>query len=215
MITKRNKNRPSTRHSRTRNSLAGGDNMMTYRARQVELKDSFLPLTGTFGSVGSTSVSQFLAISQGIDANQRIGRHITVTGFEVVGNLIGGQSNLSTDDRYNQVRIAIVQTNAGQAPTMDLVSPLDPRFNSAVGLRRVLFDQVYTLVSPGKDSTGYMPAARRIEIRGRCNIPIVFNGSGGSTACVNTVGIVMVSDSGLAPNPGFTQGYWRLLYHDA
>lgn len=207
--------RRASRRSNRSSSLVNISNQPTYRVRSGEMKDVSYTLAGPFGSIGTTTLVQSLSIAQGMDTTQRIGRMVNITGVDLIGLLAGGQSNLATDDKYNFVRIAIVECNVGQSPILDLTTPLDTRTNANIGLRRVLFDQLYTLQSPGRDSTGYMPPVRKIDVRIPCSIPVLFNSTLGTGACVSTLCVVMVSDSSLAPNPGFVQGSWRLYYHDA
>jgi len=92
-------------------------------------------------------------------------------------------------------------------------SILDPRFTTGADV--VLADRIVTLQTPGRDSTGYLPAVRRISMSVDLTRvgPIYFSG-GAATVKNREVYVVMVSDSSLAPNPGFTNGALKFDFYD-
>jgi len=175
------------------------------------------PMTTAFSSVSTTTtfIDLTALIGAGTDYFNRIGRQITLSRLQVNGLLVGGQVNLATDDAYNSFRITVAAGNVGMTWTpyglsQVLSADLIP------GLDRVLYDHVFPLNAPSRDSTGYMKALKRIEIN--LDLPKIvthFQTAAAGSQNGNTVYLVMVSDSVAVPNPGFVDGSWVLRFIDA
>lgn len=174
--------------------------------------------TGTGTSIGTTPAILDIGdrIIEGTDVDDRVGREIYVDKLEFRATLIGGQSNLATDDKYNVFRLAVL---AGTPGTMPLAIAsnfsnsyfMDPR--GMGGLDVVLFDRSFTLASPGRDSTGYMPPIKEIVIDVPVRRKLKYLGPTGSPS-FRELYLVAVSDSSAAPNPGFANGFMTIHYHD-
>lgn len=181
-------------------------------------EDKFItnPMTTAFSSVSTTTTFIDLAalIGAGTDYFNRIGRQVTLSRLQVSGLLVGGQVNLAADDSYNSFRITVASGNVGMTwtpfgLTQVLSADLIP------GLDRVLYDRVFPLSSPGRDSTGYMKALRRVNINlALPQIVTHFQTAAAGSQNGNTVYLVMVSDSVAMPNPGFVDGSWVLRFID-
>lgn len=165
-----------------------------------------------FNSIGSSWVEfdLFNSISQGDDIGQRNGRRIYVRAIEIRGILAGAQSNIATDDTYNNVRLVLAKyTGAAGSITplgssggaIVITTSIVPGYGQNV--QRVFYDKLHTLQSPGRDSVGYMSTAKTITIKLKTPMLVTFNGSGAGTQMDHVV-LSAISDSVIAPNPGFT-----------
>ena len=174
------------------------------------------PLTTAFGSV-STSVAYIdlaALMGAGTDYYNRVGRQVTQQNLSVSGTLVGGQSNLATDDPYNVFRITVVKGNVGMTfGTWGLTQVLSA--DTILGLDRVLSDRFITLQSPGRDSTGYMRAVKRVEFNVRLpDVVTHFTTAAAGSQNGETCYLVMISDSSVISNPGFVDGSWVLRFSD-
>lgn len=174
------------------------------------------PMTSAFSSV-STAVSYIdltALMGAGTDYYNRVGRQITQKWLSVSGTLVGGQSNLATDDPYNVFRITVVKGNVGMTfGTWGLTQVLSP--DTILGLDRVLLDRFITLESPGRDSTGYMRAVKRVEFSVRLpDVVTHFTTAAAGSQNGETCYLVMISDSAVVSNPGFVDGSWVLRFTD-
>jgi hypothetical protein len=170
----------------------------------------------TFGTVGTTDVTYklFDKIGFGTGVNQRIGQIIQPKALTIMGTLVGGQSNLVSDDIADTYRLSVVVGSPGLAPSgITVASVLDPRYT--IGVDHVLYDKVDVIVATSRDTTGYMSAVKRININVDLSKigPIVFAASLNSVKN-QEVYVVMVTDSALAPNPGFANGLIKWEYYD-
>lgn len=186
------------------------------RSNETKYSANYLP--SVFPTISSTwSESNFTALAQGDDVfSQRQGRRIAVTGFYLIGTLQGGQSNLATDDRINTVRMVgwVADNSTPMATAGHPISDLIGKRNNA-GLIYKWCDRYFNLMSPGRDSTGYMPAIRHIKIYHKFKKPVIIDYSSTTGASWNkAIGMSMISDSTLAPSPGFTVGQIRMMYKD-
>jgi len=154
------------------------------------------------------------SIVEGDDFNNRTGREIDLYHFQLFGQLIGGQSNVALDDQRNCCRIMLVEAQTGLTtfPGFGLVSPFDPRVFA--GCTRVLFDQMFSLISPGRDTTGYMPAGYMVHIQQSLKQKIHFTGASTGVDSGLTVYLLMISDSSTVPSPGFVNGSFQVMWHD-
>jgi len=209
-IQKQRRSRRPPTGARKRKQRAGGAidvGAFSYDLRgnvPTELK-YYQDTLGTMISVGTTVVAKPLAqlVANGPGINQRIGNAISATAVDIIGTLIGGQSNLVTDDAFNTVRISLVEGFPGTSPSGWTVSSLlDPRYFTS--MNKVWFDKIIVLRSPSKDSTGYMPAVKEFKVKIRLpRVPFLYTGNSGASIKNSELYLCMVSDSSLAPNPGF------------
>ncbi len=171
--------------------------------------DLVLPtVAGSFSTAG-VLVDLLSSIAQGNDTSNREGRAIYLTEVSLSGVLSGGQSNTAADDNHNVVRMVIFRGDPGLSVATATGSwpinvPADVRFFP--GAARVLHDRIIALPSPGRDSTGYLPATRNVKLRLPLNQRILFTGAAAGTVSSTTIYVYFVSDSNLAPHPGFIQG---------
>ena len=199
----------------------------------AETKSAVIGLNTAFGSVSSTWSESILIPSQGGLSTQIVGRRYELVGFSLYGTVGGGQANTSADDKYNTLRIvaAIFDGDASglapsaKWPTMSqgtstpirLRNPVNPADGSTQMMRRKLKDKVITLVSPGRDSTGYMPCIKTVGFRFRFKKPLIvnFTNESGTIKPDKYVAIGMMSDSNIVPSVGFISGaltwFWKDL----
>jgi hypothetical protein len=181
-----------------------------------EVKLYTYSLSDIFGSVSTSPSQQCLVsdIAQGTDLSNRVGRSIRALTVDWDGTLVGGQSNLSTDDKYNTVRMIVwlgVAVYIG-TPGFSVGGYVDPRYFRQV--QKVLFDKKYTLKSFARDSTGYMPAVLHVKDSVKLSLPVDFAGSTTDTECGLVPYVTIVSDSSASPSPGFTSGSLALRFTD-
>jgi hypothetical protein len=187
-------------------------------SRRTELKWWPTDLVGFFGSVSTTpSTRDTVAyIISGTDFNQRIGRTVHLTSLELSGQLVGGQANSVTDENRNCFRLSVVECVSGltwNTASYNVNTVFDAR--TFGGIMRVLYDEVFTLVSPGRDTTGYLPAVVAVHRKIRLNKTVNFALATAVAPFPYTILIVACSDSGAVPHPGFTVGQAVLRYTDA
>ena len=200
----------------------------------AETKSAQIGLPIVWQAFGNSWIESVLGPSQGGLSTQIIARRYELIGFSLYGTLQGGQSNVVADDRYNVCRCmvcifdgetaswaasakwpAAVTTNT-TAP-IRIKAPVVPADGSTQHIRRKVFDKVYTLSSPGRDSTGYMPAVRTIGIRVRFKRPIIFNycNESGTLKPDKYIAMAWISDSTAPPGCGFVNGaltwFWKDL----
>jgi len=166
-----------------------------------------------FNSVSSAGAGADFNASQGTDWSQRIGRRVKVTKLSITGALHGGQSNLATDDSLNVVRISVVVGVQGTAySTYTVSSQLRPELQE--GLVRVLYDNRFPLPVSARDSVGYIPSLRYLNIDVTVDHTVLFNGTGAGDVSSTTVTLLMISDSLLPTNPGFVSGNYTWYFHE-
>lgn len=181
-------------------------------------------LTASIGSITSSwnEIDLCDNIATGVDIGQRIGRKIAINSFYLDGVLQGGQSNLAADDAFNTVRFVLGLWRS-QAPCalsgLDIGSMINKSGYSATGgvsLIRKYRDFKVILASPGADSTGYLPAVRkvRIYVKFRRPITISFPATAATTTQSMFLILSVISDSVAIPNPGFISGRYTLTWHD-
>lgn len=141
-----------------------------------------------------------------------------VDAIDLDVSIEGGQSNLATDDSHNTVRLSIVMGEPGTMAANMLANVGVSTFlttKSVQGLERVFFDRVLDLITPGRDSTGYLPAIKHLKVRVPIRHLLQYIGALGSTISFRTVGVFMVSDSSVPSHPGLTYGNLTMSYVDA
>lgn len=192
--------------------------------RMSETKRFQYPMQLTFNAITTSWTYAPPTISQSTaQLGSRIGRKIALTSMSFCGTLRGGQSNISTDDKINTVRIVclVAKCNGDQVSSLTPLSGVgisDPIWKTGpVGANysQLLLSRVITLASPAPDSVGYMPAYRRIRWRHVFKRPLVINYTDDSPNFPDKIPFIcMLSDSSLPPSPGFTDGYMKFTYKD-
>lgn len=187
-------------------------------SRRTEQKWWLTDMVANFASVSTTpSTRDAVAyIVCGNDYNNRIGRTIHLNSLEFSGQLCGGQANSVTDENRNVFRLSVIECISGltwSSGSYNVSTVLDPRIFG--GIMRVLYDEVFTLVSPGRDTTGYLPAVVAVHRKVRLNKTVNFSLSTAVAPFPYTILIVACSDSGAVPHPGFTAGSAVTRYTDA
>jgi len=119
------------------------------------------------------------------------------------------------DDRNNTVRVMVCTGPAGLGAaafanfTVSIAN--DTRFFP--GVLDILYDRRYSLQSPGRDSTGYMPAVLETSFHFKVNFPVVYS-SNAANSNNKEIYLVAVSDSAAANHPFITNGNFVLSYTD-
>lgn len=199
-------------------------------ARRVVMRMSELhrltpvALTSSMGSISSTwhEIDLCDDIAMGGDLGQRIGRKIAVNSFYLDGVLQGGQTNLATDDRFNTVRFVLglwrsrTPCTANSLTMSSMINKSGYGVTGGASLIRKFRDFKVILSTPGADSTGYLPAVRkvRIYVKFRRPITILFPASAATTTQSMFLILSVISDSVAIPNPGFTNGSFTLSWYD-
>ena len=194
----------------------------------AETKTYWYDLT-TWNTIGTTWRVQNLLPSVGADFASLIGKKYELVGIRLSGTLVGGQSNLVTDDPWDHVRIVACEMTGSarvipvNMPTMTwgihtpirLKSPVSPADGTTCYIKRKLFDKTFKIVSPGRDSTGYIQGTREVYIYKRFKKPLVLeyetNGQANPTSYVS---VNFISDSSAVPNPGFANGVLEFFWKD-
>lgn len=199
----------------------------------VEKKSIESYLNVYYSSIGSTTwTEQTLAnIVQGMDINARIGRKISVLGVYLDGLLQGGFSGGAADDAYNVVRILLTTCRGLTAAPMQTMGAtldcpikakgraeaLEP-INDRDILRSVLYDKQYILNAKmvDTDGTGYVGGPRRVRISHTFKRPLsVTWGTSGTNSPSVSLWLSMLSDSTIAPSPGFIYGTLKVIFVDS
>jgi hypothetical protein len=182
-----------------------------------EMKYSYVPLTTSFTQIKTSVVSTdcCVLIPQGTDKVNRIGDEIFVRYVEVVGQLVGGQANTVADDARNVVRLSLIENILGtiwSPANFTVQNILDRR--SVGGLVKTLYDEVISLNTPGRDTTGYLPACTMVSRRIKVGRKFTFKDAAGAGSPF-TLSLVACSDSSVAPWPGFVNGQLLIAFEDA
>lgn len=208
---------PRSRKLRVAARLKRPKSVTFINTTRTEVKYIGSVLTGNFASVSTAGALQDLGtnIAEGSEMNQRVGRTITLRSLDVFGTLLGGQVNLVGDDSHNTVRIVVFEGQPGLVAaginwTLNTVA--DPR--TINGCSRILSDRFYKLVSPGRDSTGYVPAEQLVKFSVPLSGQMIFSGAAAGTQSGRTIYMYMVTDSAGVPNPGFSTGVASLSWYD-
>jgi len=181
--------------------------------RGKELKCFSQNLTTNWNAIGATGTTQELTqlITQGLGLYQRLGRQVHLKRLQLVGLLHGAQTNLITDDAYNEVRIMVIEgapnTSFAGIALNSVVEPKTFQY-----LHRVLLDRRIMLKVPARDSTGYLPALVPVDINVPMSMLVDYMSEAGNFTTSRSLYLYMVSDSALVPNPGFVTGYFNLEF---
>lgn len=194
--------------ARTKRRSAGGPVVKKFKSTD---------LNTIFGSISDSWIIQDLVtITNTTDVSGRWTRKIKLLRFQLQGLLVGGQSNLATDDAYNGVRLVLFEGAPGLA-TVDFAGfdqnvHLQPGIS---GITRVLMDRMIALRVSAPDSVGYVPACTTVSFSRGVNTVCIFDASGLITpAAGSSLYLTMISDSAAVSNPGFTIGHVTLTFVD-
>jgi hypothetical protein len=174
-------------------------------------------LSAAFGSISDEWIIQDCSYLQaGTDLVRRLGRKVRITGFGLQGLLVGGQSNLETDDAYNNVRLVIfigtTSMASGDWSSLSISNHIVP---GQTGVTRVLFDRTYALKVHAPDSTGYVPACKAFNLHIPVTVNVLYNTDAQAYASGSlSLYFALVSDSSAVSNPGFTSGHWYIQFAD-
>lgn len=190
----------------------------TYRGVKCEMKVAALQLATIMPSISTSGkLTDLCQISEGDDFFNREGRSIFVDGIDIVGQLVGGQSNISADEQRNAVRLVVVEGS----PQLTLSSfvtawPLGQAadLRNLGGVSRVLCDELVYLNSPGRDTVGYMPASVVISKHINIKTTLYYTSNVATGISFKSLYIFALSDSSIAPNPGFVNGFINLHFVD-
>lgn len=196
-------------------------------ARAAEHKSYQVTLLSQFPSISSTwSEFDILGpLTQGLDAfGNRIGRSITVIGLQLKGTIFGGATGASgVDDLYGTVRMCLLrmkQAKTGSALTplatsgQTISSPLSRL--SVPGLQHIYRDKYIPFTNQPFSATGAAAAHRNINIYLKFRKPLrVEYTATGANHNQTQLYLSFISDSGVVPSPGFSNGWARLFYTDA
>jgi len=191
------------------------DPMMVPSGRAVEGKQWNQSLNTFWNSIGTSPVifAPYQWVAEGTEDYQRVGRVIIARVAVIDGVIAGGQSNIATDDAYNVVRLGCVLGAPGlNMSGLTVNTPADPR--QFTGVVAFLWDQKFVLQSPGRDSTGYMPALKQVRKTIRLNRPLHYTSNATGTISGYDFVFYAVSDSSLVPNPGFVAGIFEGRFTD-
>jgi len=171
----------------------------------------------------------FGVLAEGVAGQQRLGERYYIESIYLTGHLMGGQS-VAADDPYNFVRIVIGLWNmgAGTTPLASLAAQMDdPLWKKAPftgvdpaglaqNLKWKIWDKTIKLQSPGMMADGdLMPAVRNVTYYKKFKKPIVMQfGNVATTYANHSLIVSMISDSSLAPSPGFLTGYIYVKFRD-
>lgn len=176
--------------------------MVTFSPRAIQYS-----LTSTMSSISTTPVVLDLltAITAGSTGYQRQTNRVIITRVIMSGTLVGGQSNLVTDDPYNTVRLSLITaTTAAAFSGYSMSNPLSPYINP--GLLRVHHDRLIPLRVPAADSTGYIRAMMPHRFTIVINSTINYSSTGSGGIPSPNMFLLALSDSSLSPSPGFVSG---------
>lgn len=204
----------------------------TYRRRRYTPRSSperkyYQAVLSTFSSVGNTWTELDLlgGITQGLDAYaQRIGRSINVIGVQIKGVLWGGATGVSgVDDPYDNIRYVVTrqsQTKTGgpltpfASSSVAISSPLSRSVNPQ--LEHIYRDKFIGFTNHSWSAGSANPAHRVINDYIRFKRPLKVNFTGTSGNYNQTqIYLHMISDSPIVPNPGFVNGWFKVIYTDA
>lgn len=189
-------------------------------ANEVETKLLTQNTSTTFNSIGTSWVElECTGLSQGDTQGTRDGNQITLKGLRLTGVLVGGQSNLATDDNRNFVRIVVALWDSKSATPLQTngctsSALLSDKVATGTGLIKKYYDKIHLLPVAGRDSTGYIPSMKYIKKFFKFNRKINYQSTVAGSA-QNKLIISMISDSGAVSNPGFVQGDITTYFDDA
>lgn len=194
----------------------------------VEDKKCVYDITATFGSV--STAGQGFSIGgcmQTVNAIQggHVGRKVRIKSLEIKGILSGGQNGTALDEAYNVVRLCVVSARGTSTTTppafllgAGLNAPFQHDITNSASLSKVYMDRYIPMVSNGTERAagdGLNPHLRFVHYykRWRNGFPIIYLSD--TTATKRDIWIWMLTDSAAVPNPGFVNGWIKVIYEDA
>lgn len=222
MVSRRKRTRGHKRRHVKRTGVTFAKRVKAVVAR-VEEKKMIWSSSGAFASVGYGGVApasqpqdvELSNIALGTSSTQRIGRKYRIRSVELRGVLVGGQSALPTDDTYNHFRIIIATWNGDSGATpihTNSVHPLTPVTRDMSGypgewnhnLIHKYLDKHFILKCVGMDAgNGYIPDPRMFHYKKKFKGGLVITTDDANASPDKRLILSMVSDSLLAPSPGF------------
>lgn len=177
--------------------------------RMKEKKAYVIDLTNNFSSIAATWIEQDMTdIDVGSTFGTRDGAKVGITSIRFYGVVSNGDDN-------NMLRIVVASWDSStQTPLATngavLSSSIIKGSTSAQAIKKKYLDKYYTLDAP---NTGEV-VQRTVKFfkRFKNPLPIMYSGDG-TTGSVKII-ISVLSDSGIAPNPGFIAGYFITRYVD-
>jgi hypothetical protein len=179
-----------------------------------ELKYREYDLVSDFGSVSTTGTNLELShlIENGNLFYQRIGATITICALQINFTIVGGQSDLGTDDEYNTVACRVYITPGATTPLIPAVcSVITQQSTKAL---KILFSNEFKLQSFSRNDTGYMPAVKHSSHKVNINTKFTWSQDSGDVYPMKRLYLQMVSDSDLVSNPGVTAGKIAVFFTD-
>lgn len=191
--------------------------------RNIENKFDYGSLVTPFASVGNTWTEQaFGLVNRGTEVRQRIGNSITVKSIQLEMVIVGGAVNSVADDARNTIRMVLASWDgdsntplgtASWSMNYPIRSTLGP---TASNMLKKYYDKYITLTSTGADDTGYIAGVRKVSYYKYFKKGYKMNFSDATADYPDKKLVLsMISDSGVIPNPGVTNGYWVITYEDA
>jgi len=159
----------------------------------------------TWSSVSTTSViGSIVEIAAGTNYNERVGRWIDIHDLRLTLTLLGGQSNIVTDDVYNCVRVVVFKARSDFSAAFTLTTVFSPAM--LAGIERVYFDRTVPLIPPGHDTTGYQTAVRQLNLVVPLRTRLSYQSANANSSDPSRIFLGLVSDSVAASNPGLAAG---------
>ena len=178
---------------------------------QAEKKMNAFELNATFSAVGTTWVEHSWLPPFGSTSAARVGNKIAITELSFQGVSSVGKPTLPWMTAETGSGLS-----SGSGRTLDyrnqyphgslhelVPSSLQIDYQTQPTLTHKLFDRTYTLTSPGRDSTGYLPPQRFVTFTHHFRKPIVVTFDALSSIPDKQWFLSMVSDSSASPSPGF------------
>lgn len=191
--------------------------------KNIENKFHYGTLVTPFASVTSTwSEQAFGLIGRGTEVNRRIGNSITVKSIQLEMVIVGGAVNSVADDARNTIRMVLASwdgdsnTPLGTA-TWNMDYPIRRTLGpTASNMLKKYYDKYITIPSIGPDDTGYVAGMRKVSYYKYFKKGYKMNFADATENYPDKRLILsMISDSGVVPNPGVTNGYYVITYEDA
>jgi len=186
-----------------------------------EIKMVTRTLSSIFPSVGTAWVENDIGnIGQGVTVFTRIGRRATLLYCEISGVLCQGDIGTTLDDPYNTVRVVIgLYKSAVPVPlnTAGAVinSPITKELSTNGLLIYKYIDRYIPMSAKCLGATaGYVPSTVSLNFRFRIGQTVIY-GADNANFADKVLVMSVISDSTVAPSPGFIAGYLRVGFRDS
>jgi len=174
-------------------------------------------LTGSFSSVGATwIIKDCTTLAGGTDITERLGRKVRFSGLGIQGLLVGGQSNAVSDDPYNAFRLIAFIGKPGLVTADWAAFTINSHLVAGQhGVKVIMVDRLINLRVYGADSTGYIPATAKVDIKTRFSrLGLYDQDASDEVTAGDAIYIACISDSAAVSNPGFTSGHFYVTFED-